>query len=718
MDKLAVQLENCYGIEKIQHEFDFDSCRANLIYAPNGVMKTSFAKSFLQISNGLEPEEKVFNKESSFDIKIDGVDIDKDEIFVIEPFNEQFESKNISTLLVNGEKKDRYDLIYKDILTIKSKVIVFLNKVSKLKKDDIEKQINSDMNCDNFFSSLEKIRDYDEDSNDYSNVPYKVVFDPKVIELLKDDSIRGNISEYTEKYNELVDSSNLYKKGVFSPAKAESISASLKKEKYFEAEHSILLNGSTEAFRDYEKLQETIEKEKDEIFNNKELKEISNKISKGVAAIKVFQDLLELAPEIAVDLADIETLRVHIWKSYFSSNKELFIELLDTFNAGKHEMAQIENEALSEKTQWDEAQSIFKERFYVPFTIDIEERENVVLGTAAPNVVFKFDDGNGNVELFNRGGLNSLNVLSQGERRALYLLYIIFEFKARLLRGQKTIIIIDDVADSFDYKNKYAIIEYLKEMSEEPLFGMIVLTHNFDFYRTFQERILNNKWKKSFVAQRENGEIRLLLGGSKNIVNPFGEWKSKISNNNSMLVSIIPFIRNLIEFKDGSNCENYKKLTSMLHVKADTLALTLEDLNPIILSCITNGLPEERDKSIRIIDLIYDTANLIVDDICSDEIKLEYKICLSIAIRLKAEVYMWSKVVDKTEINRNQTGVLFKRFQNECGNDVDFARAKKILSQVSLMTPENIHLNSFMYEPLVDLSIRHLVKLYTDLKGL
>ncbi len=26
--------------------------------------------------------------------------------------------------------------------------------------------------------------------------------------------------------------------------------------------------------------------------------------------------------------------------------------------------------------------------------------------------------------------------------------------------GQRTLIIVDDVADSFDYKNKYAIIQY------------------------------------------------------------------------------------------------------------------------------------------------------------------------------------------------------------------------------------------------------------------
>jgi hypothetical protein len=41
-----------------------------------------------------------------------------------------------------------------------------------------------------------------------------------------------------------------------------------------------------------------------------------------------------------------------------------------------------------------------------------------------------------------------------------------------------------------------------------------------------------------------------------------------------------------------------------------------------------------------------------------------------------------------------------------------------ILEEVSLMTAENIHLNSFMYEPLIDISILQLKKLYSILLSL
>lgn len=40
------------------------------------------------------------------------------------------------------------------------------------------------------------------------------------------------------------------------------------------------------------------------------------------------------------------------------------------------------------------------------------------------------------------------------------------------------------------------------------------------------------------------------------------------------------------------------------------------------------------------------------------------------------------------------------------------------IQKVLLMTPENIHLNSFMYEPILDISNEHLRKLHLDVLAL
>ena len=42
----------------------------------------------------------------------------------------------------------------------------------------------------------------------------------------------------------------------------------------------------------------------------------------------------------------------------------------------------------------------------------------------------------------------------------------------------------------------------------------------------------------------------------------------------------------------------------------------------------------------------------------------------------------------------------------------------KILEEVILMIPENIHLNSFMYEPILDMSDWHLQNLYKKVESL
>ena len=70
------------------------------------------------------------------------------------------------------------------------------------------------------------------------------------------------------------------------------------------------------------------------------------------------------------------------------------------------------------------------------------------------------------------------------------MLNILFEIEARRKAKQDTLIVVDDIADSFDYKNKYAIIQYLTDISDDPHFKQIILTHNFDFYRTVESRFL------------------------------------------------------------------------------------------------------------------------------------------------------------------------------------------------------------------------------------
>lgn len=58
MNKVVCDLTNCYGIQKLHHEFDFSNTNAISIYARNGLMKTSFSKTFRKIQEGKVAEIK------------------------------------------------------------------------------------------------------------------------------------------------------------------------------------------------------------------------------------------------------------------------------------------------------------------------------------------------------------------------------------------------------------------------------------------------------------------------------------------------------------------------------------------------------------------------------------------------------------------------------------------------------------------------------------
>ena len=142
MTKVNVDLQNCYGIKRLNHDFDFSNGNTIAIYAPNGVMKTSFAKTFLQLQNGKNPEEKLYDLESSWTFKVNEdlissniKEIDKNwqnQIFVIEPFGD-FESDKLSDLLIDSGIKEKLNEIFID----KQSFLKELEKLSGLKVEKL-----------------------------------------------------------------------------------------------------------------------------------------------------------------------------------------------------------------------------------------------------------------------------------------------------------------------------------------------------------------------------------------------------------------------------------------------------------------------------------------------------------------------------------------------------------------------------------------------------
>ena len=88
MNKLNINLANCFGIEALTHEFDFSTGNAFSIYARNGLMKTSFANTFQLIQNRDTDKigDKIFVHQGKAVVQIDGNPIAQDQVFVIKSY--------------------------------------------------------------------------------------------------------------------------------------------------------------------------------------------------------------------------------------------------------------------------------------------------------------------------------------------------------------------------------------------------------------------------------------------------------------------------------------------------------------------------------------------------------------------------------------------------------------------------------------------------------
>ncbi len=283
-------------------------------------------------------------------------------------------------------------------------------------------------------------------------------------------------------------------------------------------------------------------------------------------------------------MADLPKLAKNIWCSYFVECKTLFLDLAKKYKDGKEKIEEILAKAEKEKTEWDNVISIFNTRFsQLPFYLEIENKKDIILREDEPFIKFVFEDkDSGEKKDCDKEEL--LKILSRGEQGALYILNIIFEIEARKRDEDETLFIIDDIADSFDYKNKYAIVEYLKYMSEEKKFYMFILTHNFDFFRTVMSRGISS-YNQCFIAVKNDSEVTLEKAQYLN--NPFTAWKRNLEDNKK-LISSIPFVRNIIEYTQGTENDDYSQLTSVLHYKDDTEHLTVGCIKEIFKNNIKN----------------------------------------------------------------------------------------------------------------------------------
>ena len=162
---------------------------------------------------------------------------------------------------------------------------------------------------------------------------------------------------------------------------------------------------------------------------------------------------------------------------------------------------------------------------------------------------------------------------------------------------------------------------------------------------------------------------------------------------------------------NGNNDNDYLLLTSCLHYKKDTESISISQINNLFSNHVNTN---SNIIDSKYIDLLFNVADHINKG--TTEIELHNKLILSMAIRLLFEKKLFNKfnnwnILDS--FTKDQTYELI----NYCiNNNLLTDDEKNISEKVRIMVSENIHVNAFMYEPIIDMSDDELINLYEIIK--
>lgn len=721
MKKLDLDLENCFGIRRLKQNFSFERKNVVIIYASNGVMKTSLANTLKNYSENEEIKDFIFDKKTKYSIRDEnGKDIDRDRIIVIKQDSEELEyDKRI--LISNEQLRQEYSKIHNELsvklneLYEKVKLSFTTNRTSFDVKttllNDFGYDDNSEIKC------LKELKNLMKDGKNLLEIKefdYNVFFNAKVVASIDE----FDLDKYIAEYDRLVSESPYMEKDVIDCNNYELICKSLDDNNFFKFKNKISLkNKITSGYDDVlsiEDFKNKLENEKLKILDSKELKvnfdNITKKLNSNNDARKL-KERLKMNPTIVSEYADVQTFKKKVWVSLFFNYKNDVNNIIKLYDDIKEKIAKIVEKASNEETKWKEVVELFNKRFKMPFKVSVSNQKDVILKNDVPTLNYEYyDKYSKDRTVIEKNSL--LSVLSTGEKRAFKILEMLFKIASTL--EEEYLLVLDDISDSFDYKNKYAIIQYIDDISKEKIgnnnkYKILLLTHNYDFYRIIN--IKSSDHPHSFYADvNAMGEIKIC---NEIYIDYFKNLKDNINTNGSInykkSICMIPFARNICEYIG----EDSTLLTKLLHMKADSKSKTLKVL---LEKYKTSGLIKEyKETDEKLNESVFDILYEEIERIDVEESpSLDNKILYSIGLRLIAENFIisWCNLEDD-EIEKKELGKLIKIYKGKYPNNKEEI---ELLERVSINVSNNIHLNAFMIESIFDTSLSELKNVYLEAK--
>ena len=746
---LNVNFANCYGLKQFQlSNINFSQCNKAIIYAPNGVMKSSLSQVFDDISKGKPTKDRIFNNVvSAYSIthytsqytfssaNPSATPSATDRIYVVNTFADSFDftKETVSTLLADETTRNAYNVLMEQFSGEVRQIEEKLRTLTGLTKPQIKGKLINDLGLSatadwtDIFEKIHESLTERETLGFLDDCQYAELFNDKVLAIYSKREFANSIEEYITNLNSLlVDNPVLNER--FTDRNAETLGKELAKHNIFNAQHTICLKDGSTIIHSLDEWNTIVSEQLDRLYSTPELSTVFQKL-KGLLTKNTetsrLRDIIVAHREIIPYFNNIDVFKKQVWLDCFSKLDLPFEQYYSRISQYTEQIRGLYEQAAAQSQRWQTIVAEFNRRFRVPFEVQIENKANFLLKDEAPNLSFKYTRGITVQQTATLKKDDLIVSLSTGEKRALYLLYILFDLERIRQQasagGGQFLIIADDIADSFDYKNKYAIIEYLNDLANTNGIDLLMLTHNFDFYRTIKMRLGVSR-SNCFIAQRdEEGVVSMTVFRYQKdffkqvIIAEIKDGNITTDEKKKLLFSSIPFYRNLCEYSGKEDA--YLKLTSFLHLKTnpiDTVAVNISELWNIINPFLDNATFTGTDEPYY--DALIRIANSCVAD-TTNEVLLDNKLVIAIAIRLKTEKFLQQTLIANgqtcVDATSNQTREWFLQALPFLTDE-----QKDVVEEVNLITPESIHLNSFMFEPLIDISDWSLKELYRKVSAL
>ncbi len=371
MELKIINIENCYGIGKIQEKFlDFSRSNSYLLYAQNGVFKTSFAKSLTDLINNEMPKDNFYpNRRSKIEIEFNGEKISKENVAVFHSYDEEFSSEDsVTTFMAKSDLKQRYDNILSELEKEKKALLKSLRDIAS--GFDYEEEIKTIDENKSFYEILDNHLTEIESSEKHYFFEYRDIFDrsKKVKDFVNKN--RDLIEQYFNKYKELLSLSKVFKHtevGDFGTNHANDLKKALENDRFFKANHSLMIAG--EEITNYQKLSDIFENEKNRILNNEKLKESFTNIERVINAnkeLKAFKDAISKDNTLLIELLDYDFFRKKVLFSYLKQVIQNVKSLVNLYREKKPKIEEMIKQANKDHKEWESVIEIFNQRFLFP----------------------------------------------------------------------------------------------------------------------------------------------------------------------------------------------------------------------------------------------------------------------------------------------------------------------------------------------------------------